>query len=209
MELLLLGCDFDRARELTSLFRGAGYQVVEVNDLTSCGRQLQGELSGSLSIPVPTPIPLSGPGVAPISAGGAHHGITIVNPGKAPPPGEARHKPELLSSILRLARQLAPGWRLSMRHRRLEAPNGAGIELTSLEFIFIRLFTMAEVGEAISRKKIVQAFGEDYLSYDQNRLDTMVRRLRKKIDMHLGLKLPLNTERVRGFSFGDVLIIEH
>ncbi|AKU23448.1 hypothetical protein ACZ75_20295 [Massilia sp. NR 4-1] len=107
-----------------------------------------------------------------------------------------------------LARQLAPGWRLSMRHRYLEAPAGQRTELTSLEFNFIKIFAMTEMGEAVSRKQIVQSFGEDYLSYDQNRLDTMVRRLRKKIDSQMGIKLPLNTERVRGFSFGDILIID-
>lgn len=198
MELLLLGCDFDRARELSSLFRNAGYQVVEVNDLMSCGRQLQGESQRPLPLPV-----------LPGAPDDAHHGITIVNAGAAgAPPGGPRRQPELLSSILHLARQLAPGWRLGMRHRRLEAPNGQGVELTSLEFAFIRIFTMAEVGEAVSRRKIVQAFGEDYLNYDQNRLDTMVKRLRRKVETQLGVKLPLNTERVRGFSFGDVLIIE-
>jgi DNA-binding response OmpR family regulator len=95
-----------------------------------------------------------------------------------------------------------------MRYRRLAAPNGAEMALTSLEFAFIKMFAMVETGEAISRKQIVQGFGEDYLSYDQNRIDTMVRRLRRKAESDLGTKLPLNTERVRGYSFGDLLIID-
>jgi len=115
---------------------------------------------------------------------------------------------EILACILTLARQLNPGWRLHMRDRRLEAPNGESINLTSLEFNFLKIFSMVEVNEAVSRKKIVKEFGEDYLSYDQNRIDTMVKRLRKKIETHIHVKLPLKTERVRGFSFGDVLIID-
>ena len=67
---------------------------------------------------------------------------------------------------------------------------------------------MVDVGEAVSRKSIVLAFGEDYLSYDQNRIDTLVRRLRQKIEACAGVQLPLNTERVRGYSFGDLLIID-
>jgi DNA-binding response OmpR family regulator len=82
------------------------------------------------------------------------------------------------------------------------------VELTSLEFKFIKNFALVEMNEAVSRKQIVQAFGEDYLSYDQNRIDTMLRRLRKKVESGAGVKLPLNTERVRGFSFGEVLIID-
>jgi len=100
------------------------------------------------------------------------------------------------------------GWHLSMRHRSLIAPNGQSFELTTLEFTFIKLFALVEKGEAVSRKQIVLSFGEDYLSYDQNRIDTLVRRLRQKTEACSGLRLPLNTERVRGFSFGDTLIID-
>jgi DNA-binding response OmpR family regulator len=136
-------------------------------------------------------------------------GVTIFNPAAQDMRLDAHGQPEqLLDYILSLARQLNPGWHLSMRYRRLEAPNGAEMALTSLEFAFIKMFAMVETGEAISRKQIVQAFGEDYLSYDQNRIDTMVRRLRRKAEADLGMKLPLNTERVRGYSFGDLLIID-
>ncbi|MES2739724.1 MAG: winged helix-turn-helix domain-containing protein [Pseudomonadota bacterium] len=143
------------------------------------------------------------------SAAAQQPGVTIFNAGAIEAQASAlKRQPHLLNCILSLAKQLTPGWRLSMRHRRLEAPDGTGIDLTTLEFNFIKIFTMVETGEAVSRKHIVRAFGEDYLSYDQNRLDTMVRRLRKKIKTRVGVQLPLNTERVRGFSFGDVLIID-
>jgi len=82
------------------------------------------------------------------------------------------------------------------------------VHLTSLEFSFLKLLATIESGEALSRKAIVQAFGEDYLSYDQNRLDTMVKRLRRKVQQEAGLALPLHTVRVKGFAFDDVLVIE-
>lgn len=195
MNLLLLG---HASHDLASLFQSAGYQVIEVKDVVSCCRHLQSGL------PRKRPAP-----PAPDGNGADAKGITIFNPDAQDVRFDANGQPEqLLEYILSLARQLNPGWHLSMRYRRLEAPNGAEMALTSLEFNFIKMFAMVETGEAISRKQIVQAFGEDYLSYDQNRIDTMVRRLRRKAESDLGLKLPLNTERVRGYSFGDLLIID-
>lgn len=201
-DLILLGQDAARTHELTRLFQDAGYDVVEAKDVVSCCRQLQAQFrspgfihldrrahDGQAGMPAPP-------------------GVTILRAdridGQAGTPQSA-----LLACILSLARELAPGWRLSLRHRRLEAPGGVGpVQLTSLEFSFLKIFTMVETGEAVSRRRIVQEFGEDYLSYEQNRLDTMVRRLRKKVESCIGIKLPLNTERVRGYSFGDVLIID-
>jgi hypothetical protein len=200
-DLLLLGRDAERTHELASIFQSAGYQVFEVRDVVSCCRQLQAELRHSqfISISMGDAVPNAD----------QHPGITIFSAEAIAASADAsKRQPQLLACILSLARQLTPGWRLSMRHRRLEAPDGSTSELTSLEFSFIKIFTMVEVGEAVSRKKIVQAFGEDYINYDQNRIDTMVRRLRQKIESRIGVKLPLNTERVRGFSFGDVLIID-
>lgn len=198
MNLLLLG---HPTRDLASLFQSAGYQVIEVKDVVSCCRQLKADQRMTRQPPAP-PAPPSDDAADP-------KGVTIFNPDAQDVRPDANGQPEqLLDYILSLARQLNPGWHLSMRYRRLAAPNGAEMALTSLEFAFIKMFAMVETGEAISRKQIVQGFGEDYLSYDQNRIDTMVRRLRRKAESDLGTRLPLNTERVRGYSFGDLLIID-
>lgn len=200
-DLLLLGRDAQCTHELTTIFLRAGYEVTEVRDIVSCCRQLQLELAPSRFVAKPLN------DTSPLSV--HQRGVTILNANAISANfNGGKRQEQLRDCIVSLARQLTPGWRLSMRHRRLEAPAGDLIELTSLEFSFIKIFTMVEVGEAVSRKQIVQAFGEDYLSYDQNRIDTMVRRLRQKIESRLGHKLPLNTERVRGFSFGDELIID-
>lgn len=196
-DLLLLGRDSDSTHELANLFQNAGYKVVEVQDVIACCRQLRENFpsTGAHSTPAPT-------------AADGHRAITIFNANSAKAGRAPSREEQLRECIVSLARQLTPGWRLGLRHRCLETPDGAVIELTSLEFTFIKLFTVVEVGEAVSRKLIVQAFGEDYLSYDQNRIDTLVRRLRQKIEARTGVKLPLNTERVRGFSFGATLIID-
>jgi len=199
MNLLLLG---HPTRDVASLFQSAGYQVIEVKDVVSCCRHLK----ASLRLPRKPAAPLA---PAPGEQDADAKGVTIFSPAAQDMRLDANGQPEqLLEYILSLARQLNPGWHLSLRYRRLEAPNGAEMALTGLEFAFIKMFAMVETGEAISRKQIVQGFGEDYLSYDQNRIDTMVRRLRRKAESDLGTKLPLNTERVRGYSFGDLLIID-
>jgi len=100
-------------------------------------------------------------------------------------------------------------WRLSLHQRSLIAPNSNKTKLTSLEFTLMKTFALLEMSEVASRKKIIDEFGEHYLSYDQNRLDTLIMRLRKKVKNRLGLILPLNTVRVRGFSFDDLLILDH
>lgn len=200
-DLLLLGQDAARAHELALIFQSAGYEVIEVKDVVSCCRHLQAELCRAQYIPIPTAAPEEKPEQG--------KGVTIFSPGIPGVGKEANEqRPQLLASILSLARQLNPGWRLSMRYRRLDSPNGISVQLTTLEFNFIKIFATAEIGEVVSRKQIVQTFGEDYLSYDQNRIDTMVRRLRQKVETSAGMKLPLNTERVRGYSFGDLLIID-
>ncbi|SDX42127.1 Transcriptional regulatory protein, C terminal [Collimonas sp. OK242] len=119
------------------------------------------------------------------------------------------HTHPFLPDIANLTQGLMVPWRLSLHQRTLTAPNNNKIKLTSLEFTLIKTFALLEVGEVASRKKIIDEFGEHYLSYDQNRLDTMIMRLRKKIRHGLGLTLPLNTVRVRGFSFDDLLILDH
>lgn len=111
--------------------------------------------------------------------------------------------------IANLTRGASPPWRLSLHQRSLVAPNNNRTKLTSLEFTLIKVFAMMERGEIVSRKRIIDEFGEHYLSYDQNRLDTTVMRLRKKVRMQLGMALPLNTVRVRGFSFDDWLMLDH
>lgn len=202
IDLLLLGADTERSDELARLFQSAGYHVVEVRDLASYLNRPLAELK------MPHEFVSSG-GALHLACASDSRDIRIFNAkASAESGGTIQLRPRLLTCILNLARQLMPGWRLSMGNRCLEAPNRRIVELTSLEFKFIKNFALVEINEAVSRKQIVQAFGEDYLSYDQNRIDTMLRRLRKKVESGAGVKLPLNTERVRGFSFGEALIID-
>ena len=56
-------------------------------------------------------------------------------------------------------------------------------------------------GQSVSKKTIVAALGEDFLSYDVRRLDTQINRLRRKVLEATGADLPLKTLRNEGYQF--------
>lgn len=216
INLLLLKDPSDQDEHITALFSQAGYNVARVNDLASCCRQLMNTDAATYwagqSAPAVRTDAASNQTQAVLDHCEARDetpkGIAVVAACTSDLIQAGGKLPALPALILSLARRLSPGWRLTMRDRFIEAPNGRSMHLTSLEFSFIKVFAFSDPGEPVSRRKIVEEFGEDYLSYDQNRLDTLVRRLRKKTELELQTKLPLNTVRVKGFAFCDVLMLD-
>ena len=102
-----------------------------------------------------------------------------------------------------VARQLLPEplpcWRLSASPRTLVSPDGISIAL-SVQDHAVLLALMSADG-VITRRTIVEALGEDYLTYDQRRLDTQMRRLRRKVQQACSHPLPISTLRTVGFQF--------
>ncbi|MFY8118537.1 MAG: response regulator transcription factor [Roseateles sp.] len=115
---------------------------------------------------------------------------------------------ELAATLAALARRLLPqgtlpvdpAWILELRPRRLLPPGCEPIALSEQDLVVLHTL-MRGAGEIASRQQIVEALGEDYLSYDQRRLDTQMRRLRRKVDEACGLTLPINTARNAGYRF--------
>lgn len=95
----------------------------------------------------------------------------------------------------------SPIWRLSASPPRLIPPGFPPIALSAQDYMVLRV--LASGGTVVSRESIVQALGENYLEYDQRRLDTQMRRLRRKVEEACGLKLPVTTLRGIGFHFYD------
>lgn len=102
-----------------------------------------------------------------------------------------------------VARQILPEnpscWQLSASPRQLVSPNGVSIPLSGQDHIV--LLTLMSGSECVTRKTIVEALGEDFLAYDQRRLDTQMRRLRRKVQDACGLQLPVSTLRTIGYHF--------
>ena len=96
----------------------------------------------------------------------------------------------------------APGastdhWQLSASPPRLLPPGQPPIALSAQDYTVLR--ALASGGECVTREAIVRALGEDYMAYDQRRLDTQMRRLRRKVEQACGLQLPVCTVRGVGY----------
>lgn len=90
-------------------------------------------------------------------------------------------------------------WQLSASPRRLISPDGVSISLSGQDHIV--LLTLMTGGECVTRRTIVEALGEDFLEYDQRRLDTQMRRLRRKVTEACSQPLPISTLRGIGYRF--------
>lgn len=92
-------------------------------------------------------------------------------------------------------------WRLLSAPPSLVPPGAAPIPLSGQDF---RVLTaLAASRDAVSRRDIVKALGQDYIDYDRRRLDSQMRRLRRKVEHACGLKLPVATLRGVGYRFYD------
>ena len=84
--------------------------------------------------------------------------------------------------------------------RRLIIPGAPAVPLSQQDLLVLRCL-MSQPGENISRRQIIEALGFDYLDYDQRRLDTQMRRLRRRVEDVSGQTLPVKTLRNSGYCF--------
>ena len=94
----------------------------------------------------------------------------------------------------------ATAWVLELEPRRLLPPGGDAIALSQQDVTVLHVL-MAEPERIVSRQQIVQSLGENFLCYDQRRLDTQISRLRRKAEQATGMILPINTARNAGYRF--------
>lgn len=119
---------------------------------------------------------------------------------------------EIAATLAALARRLddrnarPAAWLLETAARRLTPPGCAPIPLSRQDLLVLHAL-MARQGDNVSRQEIVAALGEDFLSYDQRRLDTQMRRLRRKVEAAAGLSLPVNAARNAGYCFFEAVTI--
>lgn len=117
---------------------------------------------------------------------------------------------ELAATLAALVRRLGlpqpgqdqppPSWLLDLGPRRLHIPGAAAMPLSQQDLTVLHCL-MSQPGENISRRQIVEALGADYLEYDQRRLDTQMRRLRRRVEALSGQTLPVKTLRSSGYCF--------
>lgn len=109
-----------------------------------------------------------------------------------------RRQSEAMAESLAAA-GVAGRWTLHGSPPRLAPPGLSAIALSAQDHTVLR--ALATGGACVRRRDIVQALGEDYLQYDQRRLDTQMRRLRRKVQQQSGVSLPVATMRGTGYRF--------
>ena len=90
-------------------------------------------------------------------------------------------------------------WQLFASPRCLVSPQGTSIPLSGQDHMV--LHTLMSAADYVSRRTIVEGLGHDFVHYDQRRLDTQIRRLRRKVEESCGQRLPIETLRNVGYRF--------
>jgi len=144
-------------------------------------------------------------------AGGADHYL-----------GKGCDLDELAATLAALARRLdaptrpalpppgpaAPGaWRLQRGPQLLHTPGGQPVALSHQDWLVLHCL-MRTPDACITRREIVRSLGADFLDYDQRRLDTQMRRLRRRVEDLSGQTLPVKTLRNSGYCFYETAVIE-
>lgn len=112
---------------------------------------------------------------------------------------------ELAAVVAALARRLEIGgvslhWVLDAVRGELIPPGKAPVPLTAHGAVVLAAIAGGR-GQPVDRRRIVAALGENFLEYDQRRLDTQIHQLRKAVLDTSGVELPLRSIRNRGYQF--------
>lgn len=111
---------------------------------------------------------------------------------------------ELSAVLLTVLRRVidASSWRADAATHMLFAPNGHSTRLTNSEWSFVQALRKS-TGRVVSREKLVLSLGQDPANYDPRRMDTLVQRLRQKIELADLGELPLRTRHGQGFIWEE------
>lgn len=115
---------------------------------------------------------------------------------------------ELGAIVQSLARRLraTPNWELNTASSDLRTPSGHVLKLTGLESAFLVALAQ-QTGKPVSRRAIVEALGKNFCAYDPRNLDTLVKRLRDKVQSHGDDPLPLKTVHGTGYVLSTALAL--
>lgn len=109
----------------------------------------------------------------------------------------------------RLSMQASPCgdcWVLDPRHQHLISPDGKTVELSRAETQVMTCIQQAPERTA-SRRMLAEELGEEYLTYDERRLEAIFSRLRRKILSFTGLPAPIRALRNQGYAFTAALLL--
>lgn len=118
-----------------------------------------------------------------------------------------------IRSLLRRTSSLACGvadtsdsWMLNGANWTLTAPNQQVLRLTATEFAFLRALCSSN-GEVVQREGLAEILAGQRSSFDKRHLDTMVSRLRRKIENQSNLAAPIMVVYGVGYTFSAAVIV--
>ncbi|WP_343064157.1 response regulator transcription factor [Marilutibacter penaei] len=111
----------------------------------------------------------------------------------------------LAATLYSVARRLEPpvapradGWQLMRGGWVLSSPEGAEVALTEAERRVLDLLARHD-GEIVQREDIIASLTDNVHDYDPHRLDSLLHRLRRKVERVAGCPLPLSAAHGRGY----------
>ncbi|GAC1030901.1 response regulator transcription factor [Pseudomonas sp. No.21] len=218
IDLILLEDEPILARELSEFLGESGYRVTPANSLASFAEAFDEQRHHLAVIDLGLP---DGDGldliqqlrergstlgiVAFTARGSTDHRVTGFRVGADHYLAKGCDLEELTAVLEALRRRLGlqrggTRWELELASRQLRTPNQQRLRLSHQDMLVLQCL-MQRAGDIVSRREIVHALDEDYMTYDQRRLDTQIRRLRRNVEQAAGLELPLKTLRNTGYCF--------
>lgn len=95
-------------------------------------------------------------------------------------------------------------WRLDRRSRKLEAPDGAHIDLSEVDCALMECFVEAK-GEVVGRDALLQRLGKTVEPGESAGLNATIFRLRRRIEKATPGTVPLQTKSGIGYAFNAKL----
>jgi len=119
---------------------------------------------------------------------------------------------ELLACVRALYRRTCSAktsyWTLCLKSRRLLAPDGGEVHLSTLEYLFLRQLAQASP-QPVRREQLSTALGFDYAAFDERRLEAMVSRLRRKLPQQQKANASVvRSARLHGYVFAEPIGID-
>lgn len=95
--------------------------------------------------------------------------------------------------------QASVSWLLMTHSWDLKTPSGELIRLTAQEEAFLRTL-LQSTGTVITRRKLLEGLGKNFMDYDPRNLDALLLRLRKKVATVTEQELPIKTVHGVGYT---------
>lgn len=98
-------------------------------------------------------------------------------------------------------------WRIDASRLELMPPDGHPIRLSHNESCILLAAASAK-GQLVSRKALIESMGQNFLHYDERRLETLISRLRRKLASRNQYDFPVRAAKGQGYLFGVALQVE-